>query len=212
MRAPRAIVASLGASLALVLAGTLALATVSTIVAFNGWPGVDTSDAHESSNALAVAPAAARDGARTARALVVARPAPKPRVQPRRPAVRRATAAPRAPRTVVAPTRDAGGRRAAQSGTGRAPQSVATSVPPAKEKAKPKSPVYHATAPVRDLGNDLGGAVAGAGQGLGGAVSNVSPALGQVVQDATSAVGQTVAGVTKVVADVVDGLTQPKKP
>src|SRR5690349_23334984 len=83
MRSTRALLATLGTSISLVAAGVLALFTVSTFVAFKGWPGIDDGGSSGRTPGLvlraapsAVSPTAAL--APTTRTLVVGTRASRP--------------------------------------------------------------------------------------------------------------------------------------
>ncbi len=203
--------ASLGATLTLVLAASLALAAVSTVVAFQGWPGVQMNHTHDKAEVLAaVAPAssAERASAKGSPSLTVPHRAPAPP----RPAHHAApTVAPHRVATVssVAPSRGTSGRVSVQAHPAAQAANVASAVPPANKNASTGKPAYKPGDPVRKVGNDLGGTVAGAGKGLGDTVSKVSPALGETVTKVTQAVGQVVAGATDAVGKVLDDLTHP---
>lgn len=208
MRASRALFASLGASLSLVLAGSLALATISTVVAFQGWPGVASGKRAAAEPQLRVA-AVGRASTTQAVALRVPHRA-RPTQPRRRPTSAAARTTLRTPARRIA-TR-ATGTTATQAHTGAAPAAMAMSAGAATTTRKPPKRVSVPSAePVREIGNNLGGAVAGAGKGLGDAVANISPELGNVVKDVTGGLGTTVAGATQLVADVVDALTGAKK-
>jgi hypothetical protein len=213
VRGTRAFVASFGASLSLVLAGSLALMAVSTVVAFQGWPGIAAPDSASHDEVLASVASTQTDRAQArakAASLVVAKAAPKPRV-----VVHRAHKAPATHVTKVgaipAPTTvSASGHAKPVVHPAAAPQSTASAVAPVTAAALTSArPTYTAGDPVRKVGNDLGGGVAGAGAGLGGVLDNISPALGNTVEKVTTAVGGAVAGVTQIVAAVLDSLTKP---
>jgi hypothetical protein len=209
VRASRALFASLGASLSLVLAGSLALATISTVVAFQGWPGVASGQRSVSESQLQVASAPASVTRATALMMTTRRPRPAaPAHQEARRAPVRTTTAPPAQTA----SRDVAGSKATQAHPASAPASATLSgAGPSRTTTKPKKVVVPVDAePVRRIGNDLGSVVAGAGQGLGDSVSQLSPELGKVVSDVTTGVGTTVAATTQLVADVLDALA-PKK-
>jgi hypothetical protein len=188
------------------VAGSLALLTVSTVVAFQGWPGLDTSHTSVHADTLATASAATRsthDG--EAKALVVAHPAPVRRATPhKRPASHRTTiVASATPVTAVKTTKLARPAVAPPAAT------AVQSSPPVTAKAPAKSRPA-AGDPVRKVGAGLGGTVADAGTHLNGVLANVSPTLGKVVQNVANAVAGVVAGTSQLVAGLVDRLVNPR--
>lgn len=206
MRATRGLVASLGAGLSLILAGSVALMLCSALIAFEGWPGARAQRTPDE------------------RALVaVVSGAPVRHVTPaklRLPAPRRTS------RTVAAGHAAAGGTHAASRGTRRsvvtAPSRVASAVPaahsapaaaptspaaPKKTTAKLKLPAAGAT--VQHLGGTLDTAVAGTGKTVGDVVKPLLPAVGTAVTLTTAQAGQLLQQVTGVVGQLVDGVLTP---
>jgi len=205
VRATRAFLASLGASLSLVVAGSLALMTVSTVVAFRGWPGIGSAPAVTDAGAL-VAATSDRDAARAKDrdAIVVPRRATFQRAaskpQAKQTASRATTSArvtPTAPTATKVQTRPA---TVAQAGAATGKSAAAP-----QPKAEPK-----AGDPVRKVGSDLGDKVQTTGQQLNGLLDNVSPALGNVVEDVSNLVAGVVGGTSEVLGKVLDALTKPR--
>lgn len=203
MRATRGLLASLGASTSLVLATAVALFSVSTIVAFKGWPGIGSSVASSGDQRLAVSAAESGGGPEAERAqrIVVPRaPARQRRQAASPPRAGRATLAMRVP-VVVSRPRSAARRHIPASA--RTPGPAAAPPAPA---ARPKRAVPVPGDPVREVGTGLGGAVGGVAGGLGEAVRPVSPALGRTLDQAGRSVDQTIRGVTDAVGAMLDRL------
>lgn len=200
MRATRGLLASLGASTALVLAAAVVLFSVSTIVAFRGWPGIDATVVGPESQRIAVSAAYPGGAGATSAARIVIPRAP---ARPRRPA---AASAPRTSRT----------RTGARVIVSLPARSVRRNLPAAPAAAKPRAPsrspdpparaVSTAGDPVRQAGSGLGGVVGGVAGGLGGALRPVSPALGRTLDQAGRSLDQTIGGVTGAVGSLLDGV------
>ena len=210
MRATRGLLASLGASTSLVLATAVVLFSVSTIVAFRGWPGIDGSTASLGGERIAVYDAAPGGGptvTRAQRVVVPRTPASSP-APPRR--VTTASRAQTATRTTSGPIaakrpRSTARRRASSPATSPAPDPPAATV-------RPNRSVPPAGDPVRDVGNNLGGAAAGVAGGLGDLVQPTSPALGRTLDQAGRSVDQTIRGVTGAVGTLLDKLLGAPQP
>lgn len=206
MRAWRAVLASFGASTSLVLAGAMGLAAVSTIVAFQGWPGVEPQNAAARGAVVAQARTASSRTVRESAVVVV--PTAR-RVAPLR------ASAPRAQRTTVAttpvrtnvsvtPSQFRGGHtQGATSSISAAPGGEA-------EKAPTKQTSSSVGDPVRRVGEGLDGTVQQTTKSLGDGVRPVSPALSNTLDETGQALGETVKAVTDAVGAVLDGL-KPKQ-
>ena len=220
MRFARALLASFGAGTCLVLAGTLAMATLSTVVAFSGLPGVNPgADGTPPAILAAVAPSAgAADVVPVPVALVM-------------PGVSSRTTGTPAQGASAPGVETAGAQAAAPTATSRTPQagpsattptpakSVASdagtgSVPPAEVPAGARAPgalaggTAPAGGPVRDAGTAVGGIVTGVGGGLADTVRPASPPAATILGETTKVAGETVEAATDVVAAVVEGLNR----
>ncbi len=208
MRATRAILASLGTGMSLVLAGVVLLAAVSTVVAFNGWPG--STDLATQTPAAMLADAATPAAAErvSAPAALVVPEAPRPVRQ----AVRRAsedpiaTGSPAQDATLAPQSSSSGSSGAA---TGAAPLAAGDGGDPSGTSSAPAPRPAGGTESVREAGAGLGGALDETVGDVGTSLAPVSPTLGQATDDIGRIVGDTVQGVTNTVADVLDGLLQP---
>jgi len=208
MREWRAVLASFGASTCLILAGTIGLAAVSTVIAFQGWPGVKPQTGTSQDAVLAAAqvdPAHHRRGDEHA---IVVRPrsAGTPRRSTPRPALRTTTAKRSAGTVPVSvhvspPTRTAGASGGA----------AVTTTPSAAAPKAPRPAGSGAGDPVRQVGDGLDGTVQQTTKGLGDVVRPISPTVANVLDNTGEAVGQTVKNVTDTVGAVLDGL-KPKSP
>ncbi|HYF25387.1 MAG TPA: hypothetical protein VD931_06580 [Baekduia sp.] len=208
MRFTRGFLAGLGAATSLVLAGSLSLLALSTVIAFRGWPDVRDAQAGTRGAPLELAQAlpASTVAARPPGAVTMAR---RSKAAVRRPAAGSGSttgaaqararvqgpgdAAP-AQRRVVVRTDDAGGGHAQRDETSGA-------------RRRPADGVRDTTVP-------LAGGVQDATGGLGDALQPVSPSLGETVTGVGETVGTTVHGVGEVAANVVDGLVGrgPRQP
>jgi len=198
VRGKRGLFASIGAATSLILAGTLALASVSTVIAFRGWPGVHSAPPITSPAILASAPTAGKQ-THHSRALTV-------------------PAAATAPSHAAASKSHSSGDARAASATQHAsspanvPSSpvVVSAAKPASASssstsapAKPAKKKAHLGDTVTKVGDGLGNTVTKTGQALGNVVEPISPALGQVVTNATDAVGGIVKKISAVLLVVV---------
>ena len=211
MRFARALLASLGASTCLVLAGTLAMATLSTVVAFSGLPGLSAGGANAAPTAVLAAAAPPSAAGRDAAAVSLARPA-----LPRRPATSRRRAASR-PALAVTATGTARPERSASSTTPptmTTPGNDATGDlgrPPEDQgpggATRPQAPsTPDLSPPLREVGTKLGDTVATAGDGLAETLEPISPPVATVVEGTGKVAGDTVTTATEVVVGVLDGL------
>ncbi|PTL58996.1 hypothetical protein [Paraconexibacter algicola] len=207
MRPTRVILASLGTGMSLVLVGVLLLASVSTVVAFKGWPGgaPQLPDTPAAMLADAGVPVQADTvAARTALVVPEAPPTARAAVRaPRRTAVPQAIPAPTDTHVEVTrrPARKVTGNGAVMPARewGDGPGETA----PAQKKPARRRP---ATEVVREVGAGLGGALDTTVSEVGAKLDPVSPTLGQTVDDTGQVVGDTVQGVTNTVSDILDAL------
>jgi hypothetical protein len=203
----RAVLASFGASTSLVLAGAMALAAISTVVAFQGWPGVEPQAASASSAVVAQARTATHGAATSPRVVVVAKA--------RRPVAAHRRAAPGIAGTVVASTPVATNVSATPGRSGGSPTEGATSSfsaePSVDAQKTPKQTSASAGDPIRKVGDGLGGGVQQTTKSLGDTVRPVSPALGNTLDNTGKALSNTVQKVTDTVGALLDAL-KPKHP
>lgn len=207
MRATRGLVASLGAGLSLILAGSVALMLCSALIAFEGWPGAR---AQRTPDERALVAAVSGDPVRhvaLAKLQLPDRRRATRTASGTRAAARASRAASRVTRrtVVTAPARVASAVPAANSGSVAAVP--APPAAPAKATSKLKLPAAGAT--VQHLGGTLDTAVAGTGRTVGDVVKPLLPAVGSAVTLATAAAGQLLQQVTGVVGQLVDGVLAP---
>jgi hypothetical protein len=209
MRATRGLLASLGASTALVLAAAAALFSVSTIVAFRGWPGVDAALPLAGGDRITVA--SSTDPGMTLASqsgrIVV------PEVGTER---RREAAAPRVT-PVEASTATSVVSRPRAAVRRRIPDSVNSPTnnhtgPTASVPAPRASDPPAAGDDVRQVGSGISGTVGGVTGGLGDTVRPVSPALGRTLDEAGRSLEQTIGGLTEALGTTVDALTTGTPP
>lgn len=212
MRFARALLASFGAGTCLVLAGTLAMATLSTVVAFSGLPGLGAGGADTTPPAVlaaAVPGGGTADVASTPVALAMPAVSSRPDGTPARgaPTSRAATA---------------GAQAAAQTAATDAPQADPSATPTAVKSAAPgagaasrpeiqtpagaRAPGGSADTPpvdgpVRDAGTAVGGIVTGVDGGVAETVRPVSPPVATILGETRKVAGETVEAAT----DVVEG-------
>lgn len=188
MAGTRALFASIGASVALVVAAALALLAVSAVFAFGGWSDFGSGTAGEEvplvfANATSAVTAAAPDGKR----IVVRAPAPQPRRETPRPA---------APATRP---------------TDRAKASVSVD-PHRAPSSHVEEPVVHDTSPPPPppAPPTTGDRVSGAGKSISSKVQATGAALAAATEPLAAPVSEAVQQVLNLVADVVrrtaDGL------
>lgn len=199
MRLTRGFLGSLGASTSLVLAATVALFSVSTIVAFRGWPGMEPAVRGPGEQRIAVSNVD-RSGSAAAQRIVIPRAAA--------PSWRRAASPPAASRTSAARNARVVVTRPAQPVRRNVPAAT-TATPKATPAAQPhavrpprKDPVPGD--PVRKVGSGLGGALSGAAGGLGDAVRPASPALGETLDQVGSGLDRTVRDLSGAVGLMLD--------
>lgn len=206
MRATRGLLATLGASTCLVLAGTLGLLTVSAVVAFRGWPG------------LTAPPVAAES---TPLAQATARPLPPDADQSSAALVLKS-----APSRILAHARSgspqslgqtsASGPRSEIAQVVPAPAhpptvAVAPTGPVVQLRPPPTPPLPQVGEPVRKVGGGLGETVAKTGQRLSDAVRPISPALADTVDKVTSSLGQKLKDLGGGVAHALELLATPRR-
>lgn len=202
MRATRGLLASLGASTALVLAAAAALFSVSTIVAFRGWPGVDAPVAAAGDDRITVASTAGSGMSmvsHTSRIVV-----PETRIVRRRASAPRATmVSARTAASIVTRPRAAVRRRIPDSVNRPA---GTTSTPAASQPAPGEDKPDPAGDGVREVGTGISDTVGGVAGGLGDAVRPVSPGLGRTLDQAGRSLEQTIGGVAEAIGVTVDAL------
>lgn len=206
MRFRRSLLASLGAAISLIAAGSFALLAVSAVVAFNGWPTEEDDRREPRTAMLAVAPVPSSPAAReAARASIVLRRAP--RATAVRSAVRRRAAT--SPAAAVERTAAAAPtiRTKLVPRAAPAPATPDAPAPTAKDKTTRSKPAEQVEQVTRDLGKTTNDGV----DKLGDAVAPVSPALDKTLDQVGTAVQQTLDRVGTTVGQVVDGLVPPKK-
>lgn len=219
MRFARALLASVGAGTCLVLAGTLAMATLSTVVAFSGLPGLRADGADTTPPAIL---AAAGPGPGTAdvgrEPVALALPAVRARPRTTTGAAARRAASPRTATGRVRAGAQAGIAGAPQDGPiATAPSSPAKaasgggtgSLPEADSPAGAKghaAPAVNAPGggPVRDVGTAVGGVIGGIVGGVAGTVQPVSPPVAAIVNET----GKAVEDATGAVVGAVDNLNR----
>lgn len=209
MRSKRGLIASIGAATSLILAGTLALASVSTVIAFRGWPGVHTDPAVAMPTVLAVS---AKDKSETKRSEPIT-VASVP-VTPSRPHSSSTTS--KSHRVVEhventpASTSSTKIAHIPSSPVVVADKPASAGSKPAPTSAgKPKAVLGNT---VSKVGEGLGNTVQQTGKALGDVVEPVSPTLSQVVTNATDAVGNLVKKATDLVGTVLDSVLPIHRP
>lgn len=223
MRSARALLASLGAGTCLIIAGTLAMVFLSTVVAFSGLPGMRLDDGG-APPALLAAPAPpggmqAPLSDRNPKTMAL-RPMTPPTAGPARPA--RPARGGDSFEVAPVPGAPVGGAVTSPPGA-RAPAGPAgggtTPATPAPAPARPSSPAP-AQAPVitpgpspspprdslQDVGRASGDALKGVVVSVGEALKPVSPPLGGVVVETGEVAGETVPAATEAVGALLDDL------
>ena len=214
MQFARALLGSLGASLSLVMAGTLALTSLSAVVAFQGLPGLDSEPVAAAPAAVLVA--AQRDEPQAAEAIVVRAPAgAEPTLQElversARRVPRERTAA-RPARTASRPVTSAPDPVVQQPDAGVVSLPTSTSATTEADEPTPPAPADPAPArrprqPVSDTTAALGDTVTQTGQALGGVVAPLLPTVSPVVEELTAALGDILTGTGQVLTGTVTGL------
>ena len=195
VRFTRGFLAGLGAATSLVLAGSLALLAISTVVAFNGWPELRSAEPPSETATLAVISAPAAAAAQPVKlAAPVRRPQPPSQGVASRQSATTAKTAPSTEPPASAPLpQDIPRRRAGDV------SSSDTSEPAPAAETPPPLGVGETTQPladgVRKVTKDLGDTL----------VPN-SPTLNQTVDGVGETVGTTVEGLGDAVGNVVGGL------
>jgi len=206
MPGTRALIASIGASAALVAAAAVSLLAVSAVFAFGGWSDSPSSSVKQP--ALVVAgvtptqPAAGGAGARarTARPIVVAAPERRTKRAGSRSRARSSRRVRPAKRPVT--TRPAG---AATSIPGLSPPVVRPAAP------SPPAVVKKRTGDgVRKVGDGLSSTVQGTGAALSDVTKPLAPPVSSAVQKVVDAVAAILSSTTNGVAAVLDKLLPPK--
>lgn len=201
MRFTRGLLAGIGAATSLVLAGSLALLAVSTVIAFKGWPELRAAEAPTETATLAVAAAPKADG--PDRAVKLAAP---PRPAGRAERSRRSRADATTERAGLGSQVPASTKR-----TTRTRFPVTDTRPPASTdgadtpRAQP-DPAPRPSDGVRDTTQPLADGVREVTDDLGDSLAPASPGLDQTVDGLGETVGTTVEGLGDAVGNVVDGL------
>lgn len=197
MRVTRALWASLGAGTSIVLMGVGVLAAVSTLVAFNGWPGA-SGGGQTTPQAMLAQSAPAVERISTTPKIVVPEARPRP--------ARRETSRARIP---VETARGVPAVRVEPLRTGTGPILQRERDTADSPVTTPPVPEPTPGDPVRQAGTDLGKSTDQTVKDLGKAVEPLSPTLGKAVGDVGQVVGDTVQGVTDTVSDVLDAVIKP---
>jgi hypothetical protein len=206
MAGTRALFASIGASVVLVIAGALALLGASAMFAFGGWtesvpPSVERPPLVFAGSNLAQS-GGTQTTARSDGGTRIVAPAPVRRVE-RREVAPRAYAA----RTTVPP----GETAIARVATGRA------GLPPDVEQPKRADPAPLAPAPtksgdrVRKVGESLSSTVQNTGNALAEATQPLAPPVSEAVQQVLNVVAEIVRRTTDGLSNTLDTLLPPKK-
>ncbi|UTI64778.1 hypothetical protein NBH00_00885 [Paraconexibacter antarcticus] len=209
MQATRGFLASLGAGLSLIVAGTLALTFCSAIIAYEGWPGVRVQRTADE-RALVAAVQGGPAGGVTER---VSLRLPAAVSRHRRAAARRAASATarrrtHATRTLVGVVSPRSAVAALGAGPAGASMPATTAVAPAAKSAK-KLTVPAAGQAVSQVGSTLGTTVTKTGKTLGDALAPAAPNVATALTDAAASAGQAVTDTTTTVGRAVDELVKP---
>lgn len=238
MSSARALLASLGAGTCLIIAGTVAMVSLSTVVAFSGLPGVRSKDRATPPALLAAASPdrggstrrAAGDGkpmvlahaakaraTRTTRAPSEKRPTTPPSTRTLRPGAVAALpprfSGPTIPAAPAVPS--GGGGTAPAPAAAPAPSPTAPTRRPGPRKpgsARPAPVSEPTTGPLRGAGVAVGTTVTGIAGGVGEAVTPISPPAGAAVVETGQVAGDTVPAVTDAVSGLLDDLAGPGLP
>lgn len=190
----------------MVVAASLALMTVSTVVAFQGWPGIST--AHPTTEASTLALDAGETVAhRMTRPALVVPKRSAPAARATKDAQRTQTQGNAPTATTKAPTQATTKLKTRPSSQPTPAQKTTTVQSKAPAAIEPK-----AGDSVRKVGANIGGSVSTAGETLGNAVGNASPQLGEVVKTVSDVVATVVANATDALGQVLDGLTGARTP
>lgn len=206
MRATRGLLASFGAGLSLIVAGTVALTLCSALIAYKGWPGVRvqrTADERALVAAVGVDPAA--------------EPAPASLRLPATHTARHHSSPHRAAFSGAHRTRSAGTALALAPSRGAAASAGAAPAPkpqPGDDPGRAKASAKKLTVPaagqtVAHVGTTLGDVVARTGTTVGELVEPLAPKAVATVIGTTDATADAVVAVTDAVGRAVDGLVKP---
>jgi len=210
MAGPRTLIASLGASIALVVAAALSLLALSVVFAFGGWSGPLAPSPARPPLVFAepqLSDAAGDRTVTTRRAAIVApAPAPRPRPRPARSDGRSSdTAGPRARRIRPRPSTSA-----STGGAASMPAPIAPPAPPAA--AAPPAPVAPPRTGdhVRQIGNSLSATVQDTGTALAEATQPLALPVSSAVQQVLNLVADVVRRTTDGLGNTLDALL-PKR-
>jgi len=204
MRVTRAVMASLGAGMSIVLMGVGVLAAVSAVVGFSGWPGAAAGGEETPRAMLAQSdPAGARGPASVRPRIVV----PDPIRAAAHHARATRSASPRAGVDGIARNERVSERKH-DTGTKVLPQRHPAGTPD-DDPPLIVDPPDRVVEDVRETGAELGNATDQTVKGLGKAVEPVSPTLAKTVDDVGQVVGDTIQGVTNSVSDLLLVVIKP---
>lgn len=208
MRFFRGFVASAGASVCLIAAASLSLFSVSTVVAFSGWPGLSPSAEPMAFRAVLATEPTARDPAARTKAPARAAGTPQAIVLASAPAApRRAPGARRPDRGRAAtPPRETAASRPDLATTTRPASGTAPADPSAPPVPAPSRPGSVAGDAVRDVTGDVGDTVTGVTGGTAKTLEPVSPGAAKTVDDVGRALDGTLRGVGRGAGAAVDRL------
>lgn len=203
MSGTRALFASIGASVSLVVAAALSLLTVSAVFAFGGWSAPVAESARQSALVL-TADAAPK---RAASAKPVKLPAPVHAGRASRPVPRSSGGAQRPPRAAAAL---ATSRSARTHGSVAAVTSPGLSLPAPASDAKPLAPAPPAKKAagdgVRTAGEDLSSTVQNTGNALTQVTNELLPPVTKTVQTVVNLLAALLRRTTNGLGGVVDAL------
>jgi hypothetical protein len=200
MAGPRALLASIGASVALVAAAALALLAVSAVFAFGGWSEPDTRSVKQPALVFTGTPLSPDvRGTKPRTSPIVVRP--RARRSARTDAARTAA---RRPAVVRAAKRPATSRPA----TGATP--AAALAPPVTQPAAPPppppAPKPSAGETVRKVGEDLSATVESTGAALAQVTQPLAPPVSSAVQEVINVVAALVRKTTSGLGGTLDGV------
>jgi hypothetical protein len=201
MAGPRTLLASLGASIALVAAAALSLLALSVVFAFGGWSGPLAQSADKPPLVFAESQLSDASGAQlvaTGRAPIVA-PAP---------ARRRARREDRSSGAAGGRARGGPAQSTTSVSTGRAALMPTPSAPPAPPAPPPPAPVARPRTGdrVRQVGNSLGSTVQTTGTALADATRPLAPPVSAVAQQVLNVVAEVVRRTTDGLGNTLDAL------
>lgn len=207
MRATRGLLASMGAGLSLILAGSAALMFVSALIAFNGWPGVRTERTADERAILAqVAERAAAPDAPAPVAITLprtAKPAAPAPPRPRRPVKGAAAKRPTTARTVAGKRPAAGAPDPVAADPAPADPAPAAAAAPERKALTAAVSLAPTGQAVKSLGAALDSTVTQTGDALGNLLDPVLPVVSQAAKDATKALGYVIASLTAAAANAL---------